>query len=118
MYVEDEHLIRKSIGRIIRLLGHEVKLAEDGIIGYDLFKKYRENLDLVLTDLKMPNLDGIGFARKIKENYPNSKIPVIALTGHNSETQEYYWEASIKEVYNKPINLKDIETLIREHAVN
>ncbi|MDM8538273.1 response regulator, partial [Desulfobacterales bacterium HSG17] len=60
--------------------GYFVVEAEDGIAGLDYLKANGENISLVVTDLEMPNLDGFGFAKGIREDKRFSKLPVIAVS--------------------------------------
>lgn len=77
LVIDDEKIIRTVVERYISKMGHDVELAEDGVIGIE---KYRKNPpDMVITDIIMPNKDGIETIAELKNEFPDSKI--IAMTG-------------------------------------
>ncbi len=77
LVVDDEHLVRKALSRYLLKMGYTVDIAEDGTIALDKLDK--SPYDLVLTDLKMPNLDGRELLTIMAEKFPD--IPKIVLTG-------------------------------------
>lgn len=78
LLVEDDDMARKRLKRVIEKEGYEVIAAHDGLEGLELFKSERP--DVVITDVKMPKIDGIEVMHRIKEM---SKITeVILITGH------------------------------------
>jgi response regulator RpfG family c-di-GMP phosphodiesterase len=77
LVVDDEHLVRKALSRYLVKMGYTVDIAEDGTIAIDKLGKI--SYDLVLTDLKMPNLDGRELLTIMSEKFP--EIPKIVLTG-------------------------------------
>jgi YesN/AraC family two-component response regulator len=77
LYVEDEEKIRKGLERNLNILFGKVLIAEDGDTG---LKKFKENsIDLIITDLKMPKLDGIEMIKEIKKI---KDIPTIVITAY------------------------------------
>lgn len=81
LIVDDSKVVRIMLDRLLSEQGFRVTSAEDGVIA---LKKLEEgNFQLVITDIEMPNLDGFGLIRKIKENLQTSFIPIIAMTGHS-----------------------------------
>ena len=78
--VEDDHTILHNLKILFTRLGYRVSTATDGVEGRKSME--RDPADLVVTDLKMPRLDGMGLIEHIREKSPN--IPVIVLTAHGS----------------------------------
>ena len=78
MLVDDEEGIRKVLGISLTDLGYQVLTAENGEEALEIFR--RENPPIVLTDIKMPVMDGIELLRKIKDE--SSDTEVIMITGH------------------------------------
>jgi PAS domain S-box-containing protein len=78
LLVDDEEGIRKVLGISLTDLGYQVFTAENGEEALEIFR--RENPPIVLTDIKMPVMDGIELLRKIKDE--NSETEVIMITGH------------------------------------
>ncbi len=89
-------------------------IAEDGLIALDVLKD--QTISLVVTDLKMPRMDGFGLMAEIMQNYP--EIPVIVVTGHGTpELEKLTKEGGAIDCIGKPFKLKDLAEKI-ENAVS
>lgn len=80
LYVEDEEDTRKQISQILELFFKNVYVSSDGEGGFELFKSNK--VDLVMTDLTMPKMDGLEMIKKIRKINPFQHV--IVLTAHNS----------------------------------
>ncbi len=80
LLADDEEAIRLMLGRQLRRAGHEVTLAEDGMAAVELLSQ--EEFDVVVSDMKMPRLDGMGLLAKAIEMAPGTEF--IILTGHGN----------------------------------
>ena len=80
LYAEDESMIQEGITETLNLFEINVICAKNGQEGLNLYKKNIEKIDLILTDIKMPNLNGLDMIEKIRQF--NSEIPVIITTAH------------------------------------
>ena len=89
---------------------HEVFTAADGMEGLKLFESEDEGFDLVITDLVMPYISGVGVISIIKKKYPG--IPVIAITGWGEHPGALATEAQADIVLEKPIELPELEKLV------
>ncbi len=78
LLVDDEEGIRKVLGIALADMGYQVESAADGAAGLSLFKKQRP--DIVITDIKMPVMDGVTLLQQIKRISPDTEV--IMLTGH------------------------------------
>ena len=108
LVIDDLKSIRTIIAMVLKELGHEVKLAEDGQKGIELLNGPSE-FDLVITDINMPNKDGNEVARYIRTSH-RSTIPVIAVTAFPEEAQTKLFDYAI----TKPFMLKNLcETVAR-----
>jgi two-component system, cell cycle sensor histidine kinase and response regulator CckA len=79
LIVDDEIEIVATNRKILEKFGYKVLCASDGAEGVAVFAKHRENIDAVLTDIMMPNLDGIAMAHALKELDPG--VQIIASSG-------------------------------------
>ena len=78
LLIDDEEPIRKIMGLYLRSKGYEVFTAANGQKGMELFQ--RESPPIVLTDIKMPGMDGIEVLKRIKQTSPETEV--IIITGH------------------------------------
>ena len=80
LFAEDSSFFRNQVKGSMEKEGFTVIEAEDGVIAWDLLQENAQKIALVVTDIEMPNMDGITLTRKIKESPVYSHLPVIALT--------------------------------------
>lgn len=110
LLVDDEAGIRKVLGISLEDRGYEVLTAENGKEALRLFRE--ENPSIVLTDIKMPGMDGIEVLRKIKKENPDTEV--IIITGHGDmelAIQSIKHEAT--DFITKPINDDALEIALR-----
>lgn len=101
LLIDDEEGIRKVLGITLRDAGYEVVLANDGERGIELFQQ--EKPCVILTDIKMPGLDGIGVLKRIKSL--DSDTEVIMITGHGEmELAIQSLQLNASDFITKPIN--------------
>ncbi|MEJ2695245.1 MAG: response regulator [Candidatus Sulfobium sp.] len=80
LVIDDESIVRTSCKRVLSPEGYEVRLAANAFDGIRMLEE--EPFDLVLTDLKMPDMDGITVLRTIKERWPQTQV--IVITGYQT----------------------------------
>jgi DNA-binding response OmpR family regulator len=76
LIMDDEEEIRSIIKRALTMAGHDVVEAEDGAVGTRLFEA--SHFDLVVTDLLMPEKEGIETILELRENHPDLRILVVS----------------------------------------
>jgi len=91
---------------------YKVFTALDGMQGLKLFESEEEGFDLVITDLVMPYISGVGVISIIKKKY--SGTPVIAITGWGEHPGALATEAQADVVLEKPIELPELEKLVED----
>ena len=79
LVVDDSSAIRQSITYVLQQGGYGIAEAKDGMDGLAVLKTL-DTVDLIITDVNMPNLDGISFIRKIREDAKYKFVPIIVLT--------------------------------------
>ncbi|WP_428025355.1 response regulator [Arcobacter sp.] len=108
LYAEDESVIQEGITETLNLFGINVICVQNGQEGFTSFKASREKIDLILTDIKMPKLDGIGMIEKIREI--DKDIPIIITTAHQETTfLMQSIELNISAYVLKPIDIYKLE---------
>lgn len=107
LIVEDDESVRFFTARALAAAGHNVETAEDGHDGLERIKDRSGAYDLVLSDIRMPVMDGIEMAKKAARAYPGLKI--LLMTGY-AEQRERADELStiIVDVVQKPFTLTQI----------
>ena len=83
LFVEYSLFFRQLVSGYFEASGYEVITAVDGKGGFEVFEK--ENVDLIVSDIQMPHMDGVEFIRKVRNESHNKRIPAIALTSLKSD---------------------------------
>lgn len=107
LYCEDEQNLREVTSGILKSFTKKQFIAQDGKEGLEYFKKYQNEIDLVITDVNMPNMSGLEMAKEIKEI--NSNMPIIVATAFSNS--EYLLEAidlGVDKYVLKPVNIKKL----------
>ena len=76
LIVEDQDLVRRSMRLWLEQVGHEVEEAADGALGLRLLR--HSGFDLVVTDIFMPNVEGLELVRRIRRQHPQVRIVVVS----------------------------------------
>lgn len=110
LIIDDEKAIRKTLSEILSFEGYKIDEATDGEEG---LRKYREKTyDVVLSDIKMPKIDGIEFLQKAVEINPD--VPIIMISGHgNIETAVEAVKKGAYDFIQKPPDLNRLLITIR-----
>ncbi|MDY0211493.1 MAG: response regulator [Desulfuromonadaceae bacterium] len=114
LIVDDEESSRYSLGRLLEREGYQVDCAADG---YEALEKLRANkVDMVLSDIKMPGLDGLGLLAQIKAKYPD--IYVIMVTAHG-EVDIYLESANLGafDFVHKPVKFEELKLVLKKISV-
>jgi DNA-binding NtrC family response regulator len=105
LVIDDEAIVRVSCQRVLEPAGYEVVLTSRGDEAIELLEK--EQFDLVLTDLKMPDMDGLEVLKVIKERWPD--IQVVIITGYGTiSTAVQAIKKGAYEYIEKPFTPEDI----------
>ena len=114
LYIEDDDEVRDVIFSMLKRLFGDAYEAKDGIEG---FKKYKEHRpDIVITDIKMPKLDGLNLSKKIRENDKKTKI-IITTAFSDKEFLFNAIELNLERYLVKPLTRRNLLPAI-EKAVN
>ncbi len=108
LIIDDEDIIRSSCERILKPAGYVVESSKSGSEGLDILA--RRSFDLVLTDLKMPDMDGIDVLIKIKERWPQTEV--IIMTGYGTvKTAVRAMKIGVFDYIEKPFTPDDLLNL-------
>ena len=104
LIVDDEPTDRLLLSSLVEASGHEVHVAEDG---EQAFKTYlRQNIELVITDLNMPRVDGLEFIEALRGLYPEARI--IALSGKDQTVLDEAKRMGAFMALSKPIDPEEL----------
>jgi CheY-like chemotaxis protein len=117
LVVDDNETDRMLVRRTVEKMGHRVLVAEDGNVGFEMAKTKKP--DLILSDCRMPQKDGITMCRQLKGDPQTKNIPLVFLTGVDSPaTVVECFDMGVENYMCKPINPKilvsQIETILKE----
>lgn len=111
LLVDDEEDIRIVLSMALEDMGYEVLTAENGKEGLRLFMESRPVI--VVTDIKMPDIDGVDLLRKIKEVDPETEV--IMITGHGDmEVAIQSFQNEATDFITKPIKVDDLEASLKK----
>ena len=109
LVVDDEPQIARVLRRGLESHGFEVRVANDGESGFDLFQA--SHFELIITDLGMPNLSGIELCKRIRQR---SKVPVIVLSVKGEEpTKVEALDAGADDYVTKPFGMDELLARVR-----
>ena len=113
MLVEDDDPVRIFGARALRNKGYKVIEAKSGEAALDLFRNAAERIDLLITDVVMPHMDGPGLVREVREIHP--KMKVIFISGYTEDAfrQRLDSDGGI-EFLPKPFSLKELAGKVRD----
>ncbi|MBU0483762.1 MAG: response regulator [Proteobacteria bacterium] len=119
LVIDDDYQFRKLMNIVLTQEGHEVAAASDGYVGLAMCLDHLP--DVVVTDMIMPNKEGLGTIIDLKKEYPNLKI--IAVSGGGcSHGSEDYLELAEKHgadfCFSKPFKAKDLVSVVGEMVAN
>jgi CheY-like chemotaxis protein len=108
LVIEDDQEIRSMLEDYLSYLGYEVLTASDGLEGLKEIKS--RDYDLVITDITMPYVSGIGIISVLKQKHPD--IPVIAVTGYGYHAEELAHEKRADRILSKPFEIQELKETI------
>lgn len=111
LIAEDEDSLRALVARALAQDGHEVTVTCDGGEALEVLTRETGRFDLLLTDIRMPIMDGIALALATSRDYPN--LTILLMTGYADQRERAQGlEALIHDVVAKPFSLADIRAAV------
>jgi CheY-like chemotaxis protein len=113
LIVDDEESMRLLVARAIAMDDHEIVTAQDGAEALDLIVEAAGAFDLLLTDIKMPVMDGIALALAVARDYP--RLTILLMTGFADQRERASGlDAIVHDVVTKPFSIADIRTAVAD----
>ena len=106
LVVDDSDDTREMMAKLLELEAYMVITAEDGLIGFK--KAETEQPDLIITDINMPNLNGIEMIKMIREQSVINRVPIMAITAYGSTVAAEAMAAGADRATTKPIEFDSL----------
>jgi YesN/AraC family two-component response regulator len=110
LVVDDNIMIRKLVRNIFINEDYEIEEAEDGIEGLEMIRQ--NSVDLVITDIIMPKMEGLELIMHLKRDFPNIKI--IAISGGKPYYLYMAKKLGIEKIFTKPLNLHEFLNAVKK----
>ena len=112
LIIDDNEEILSVLSNFLKKKNYSVVTAPNGLEGMKLFESENANFDLIITDLVMPHISGVGVISIVKKVRP--EIPVIAITGWGEHPEALATESQADLVLKKPFELSELENFISD----
>jgi CheY-like chemotaxis protein len=109
LVVDDNGIFRNLVSTMLARLGYDVSTADSGESGLNIFLKNK--FDVVLSDFEMPGMDGVAFARSVKNSSPLTRV--VIMTGSDTGTVFSTENPAVDKVISKPFTMEEIGETIR-----
>jgi two-component system response regulator (stage 0 sporulation protein F) len=109
LVVDDEEHTRLGYAEVLRIDGYDVDVAENGAEG--LKKAERKEYHVIVTDLRMPEMDGMTFIEKLRDFDPEAKVIVITAFG-TFKSYKKTKDMGVVSFLNKPVRAKDLKEAV------
>lgn len=109
LVVDDEEHTRLGYAEVLRLEDYDVDVAENGAVGLEMAKKNR--YDVIITDLRMPEMDGTVFIENLRKFDQDVKVVVITAFG-SFKSYKKATSLGVVEYINKPVRAKDLKEAV------
>jgi CheY-like chemotaxis protein len=107
LLAEDDDNVRAFVARTLEFAGHEVMAVEDGGLAAEAVDAEAGRFDLLLSDIRMPVMDGIALALQVGASHP--AITIVLMTGFADQRERAFGlEALVYDVLAKPFSLADL----------
>lgn len=108
LIVEDDESVRTLAARALERAGHAIEVAGDGVAGLACIRASGGGFDLVVSDIRMPEMDGIEMAKAAALSYPGIRIMLVTGYADQRERAEDL-QGVIVDVVQKPFTLAEIK---------
>lgn len=109
LVVDDEEHTRLGYAEVLRLEDYDVDVAENGAVGLEMAKK--NSYDVIITDLRMPEMDGTMFIENLRKFDQDVKVVVITAFG-SFKSYKKATSLGVVEYINKPVRAKDLKEAV------
>ena len=113
LIADDEEGVRGLVARALQMDGHATVTAQDGAEALEILVREQGAFDVLLTDIKMPLMDGIALALAVARDFP--ALTILLMTGFADQRERASGlNAIVHDVITKPFSVADIRTAVTE----
>ena len=112
LIIDDNEEILAALNDFFTWKKYMVSSASNGLDGLKLLETEKKGFDLIITDIVMPHISGVGVIKIVKDKYPD--IPVIAITGLGDTPEMLAAEVGADRIIKKPFNLTEFDKLVHD----
>ncbi len=112
LIIDDNEEILAALNDFFTKKKYSVVSASNGLDGLKLLETEKEGFDLIITDIVMPYISGVGVISIVKDKYPD--MPVIAITGWGETPEALATEARADIVLKKPFDLSELAKFVHD----
>ena len=117
LIAEDNEDLRCQVVRALSDDGHDLVVAEDGAAALKALRRDKGEFDLLLTDVKMPGMDGIALALAAGRDHPD--VAIMLMTGYADQRERAHGlDALVHDIIGKPFSVEQIQGAVREALVD
>jgi CheY-like chemotaxis protein len=111
LVVDDEEIVRRFLTRLLEESGYDVRVARDGAEAWRMLEADPTAVDLVITDLRMPIMDGWQLGRRLREHRPS--LPVLYVSGYDLEQSAPTPSSFLRKPFDPEELLRRVQFLLR-----
>ena len=113
LIAEDESMLCDMCARALANDGHEVETAHDGTEALDVLNKHSGQFDILLTDVRMPKMDGIALSMAAAREFP--ELTILLMTGYADQRERAHdIDPLIHDVIPKPFSVAELRAAVQE----
>lgn len=114
LIVDDEKDLAKLLSEQLKIFGYETKIFTNSMEAQNFLENSDEKIDLIISDVRMPNMTGDNMYRNVKKHLQERTPPLIFMTGYSELSKEDAMEMGAKNLLRKPFSLKTLRKDIED----
>jgi CheY-like chemotaxis protein len=111
LVIEDDPICQRVVQLMLQYMGHEVMLVDNGKDALEVYRYY----DLIISDLGLPDIDGVTICHTIRSHAAHHLMPIIALTA-NYQSETTCLSTGFTDFIAKPVEFKTLEQVINKNS--
>lgn len=111
LVVDDELALAETLKDLLVFHGYEVEIATNGVLAKDLLDKNK--FDLVISDIRMPMMDGMQLLQHINQNHRG--VPVILISGFSDYDEKTASEKGARGLVSKPMDIENLIKIVKQN---